>query len=346
MTADPAAEESAPVPVRPAAGPAAPQCSLAAAPDPYPLYRTLRERHPPAYDPHLGAWLVSRYTDVVGALRDARLGRPRSVSCCEPGDDRCGAPHLLAPRAVREHATGAFREIAERTAYVLASRLARRPEADLVAEFCRWLPSGVVATAAGLPYDALARGDRGLPPTRTGPGRRGRGGPGTAALAGLLADRAALTEKALASLIANLLDHPAQLAAVREDPALIPRAWAETLRRNPPVHVLVRRAVQDVPLAGGTVPAGAAVGILIGSAGRDHERFAAADDFDLFRPDPGRLALGPPGCPVAEVAALQAQYGLRALLEAMPGLRWADGFRPVETGLLTRAPRALCVRPA
>ncbi|WP_328536052.1 cytochrome P450 [Streptomyces sp. NBC_00344] len=313
--------------------------------DPYHFYRTLREYRPLAYDPHLGAYLVSRYTDVAAALADVRLARPRSTDCCEPGDSRCASPLAGAPRAVRESMTLVFGQIVERTAFVLASRLARRREADLVAEFCSWLPAGVVATAAGLPYDAIARVDRATLHARVGPVRE-REGEGTAWLAGLLADRVGVTERALASLVASLLDHPDQLAAVRADPALIPRAWQESLRRNPPVHVLVRRAVQDMELAGGTVPAGAAVACLIGSAGRDPARFAGPDRFDLFRADPGQLTFGPPGCPVARLAALQAQYGLRALFDAMPGMRWAEGFRPVETGVLTRAPRSLLVRPA
>lgn len=337
MAADPAAEVESAVPDLPhVLGPGS---------DPYHYYRILREYRPLAYDPHMGAWVVSRFVDVAGALADPRLARPRSGACCEPGDSRCASPLAVAPRVVRESMTLAFREVVERTAFVLASRLARRREADLVAEFCCWLPAGVVATAAGLPYEAIARVDRSTLHAHFGPVRE-RGGQGTARLAGLLADRVALTEKALASLIAGLLDHPEQLAAVRADPALIPRAWQETLRRNPPVHVLVRKAVQDLDIAGGTVPAGAAVACLIGSAGRDPDRFSAPDRFDLFRADPGQLTFGPPGCPVARLAALQAQYGLRALFDAMPGMRWAEGFRPVETGILTRAPRALHVRPA
>ncbi|MEV0091449.1 cytochrome P450 [Streptomyces sp. NPDC050738] len=266
--------------------------------DPYPAYRVLRERYPLVHDLRLGAWVVSRYADVAAALTDPRLVRPRSTRCCEPGDLRCAGAS----------SPGGQREIAERTAYVLARRLAGRGQADLVAEFCRWLPAGVLATASRLPYGAYAR------------------------------LRVATTERALASLLGNLLDHPAQLASLRAAPGLIPRAWAETLRRNPPVHVLLRTAVQDVPLAGGTVPAGATVACLVGAAGRDPDRFANPDRFDLHRSDTGQPAAG---CP----AALLAQYGVRALLDAMPGLRYADGFRPAETGLLTRSPRSLLVQP-
>ena len=41
----------------------------------------------------------------------------------------------------------------------------------------------------------------------------------------------------------------------------------------------------------------------------------------------------------------EAEQWVRALLDAMPLLRGADGFRPTATGLLTRGPRTLLVRP-
>ena len=45
------------------------------------------------------------------------------------------------------------------------------------------------------------------------------------------------------------------------------------------------------------------------------------------------------------LAGLEAEYALRALFEAMPSLSLAPGFRPTPTGLITRAPRTLIVRP-
>lgn len=41
------------------------------------------------------------------------------------------------------------------------------------------------------------------------------------------------TDKAIAGIMANLLRHPDQLAAVREDRSLIAAAFAETLRHTP-----------------------------------------------------------------------------------------------------------------
>jgi cytochrome P450 len=42
---------------------------------PYPAYAKLRERAPVVHDPDTDHWLVSRYSDVNGLLRDRRFGR-------------------------------------------------------------------------------------------------------------------------------------------------------------------------------------------------------------------------------------------------------------------------------
>ncbi|WP_344518591.1 cytochrome P450, partial [Streptomyces rectiviolaceus] len=155
------------------------------------------------------------------------------------------------------------------------------------------------------------------------------------------------TALALASFLANLLDHPAQLELVRARPGLIPGAWAESLRRDPPTHVVLRRATAPIALGGTTLPTGAVVACLVGSAGRDPFRFADPDRFDIFRADPAHLAFGAGRhfCPAATLAGLAAECGLRALLDVMPGLRWAPGFRSAPQGLMARAPRRLLVRP-
>ena len=43
--------------------------------DPYPVYASLREREPVAYDEATDHWLISRYEDVNALLRDRRFGR-------------------------------------------------------------------------------------------------------------------------------------------------------------------------------------------------------------------------------------------------------------------------------
>ncbi|MFD4546508.1 cytochrome P450 [Streptomyces sp. NPDC058466] len=348
--------------------------------DPYPLYRTLRERHPLVYDEPFGAWLVSRYADVRAALADRRLvASPpgRTLAHLEGGTH--SAHRALVSPAFRGRALAALTAGVERTAYVLARRLAAREEADLVAEFCHWLPTAAAVAALGLPYEGTARVhawcrtgldhlgghhpelDAFLRPyiarRRAHPGAdllsalctaRADGRPlsdeAVAGLAGtLLGAGGEATARALASFLANLLDHPGQLAVIRDRPALTAGAWAESLRRDPPLHVVARRAVEPV----GAIPEGAVVACLLGAAGRDPARFADPDRYDAFRTDPGELAYGSGRhfCPGALLARLTAEHGLHALLDALPDLRWAPGFRPAPEGLVSRSPRTLLVRP-
>lgn len=172
----------------------------------------------------------------------------------------------------------------------------------------------------------------------------------------LLAAGGETTDKAIASIFANLLTHPEQLAAVREDRTLIARAFAETLRHTPPVHMIMRQSATEVELTGGTIPAGATVTCLIGSANRDEQRYAEPDRFDIFREDLTTttafsaaadhlsFALGRHFCVGALLAKAEVETGVGQLLDAMPDVRLADGFDPVEQGVFTRGPQSLPVR--
>ncbi|MFJ3361232.1 cytochrome P450 [Streptomyces anthocyanicus] len=172
----------------------------------------------------------------------------------------------------------------------------------------------------------------------------------------LLAAGGETTDKAIAGIFANLLAHPEQLAAVREDRSLIPRAFAETLRYTPPVHMIMRQTATDVTLSGGTIPAGATVTCLIGAANRDETRYRDPDRFDIMREDLTTttafsaaadhlaFALGRHFCVGALLAKAEVEIGVGQLLDALPGLRTEDGFEVVERGVFTRGPQSLPVR--
>ncbi|MEV0844471.1 cytochrome P450 [Streptomyces sp. NPDC049954] len=172
----------------------------------------------------------------------------------------------------------------------------------------------------------------------------------------LLAAGGETTDKAIASIFANLLAHPEQLAAVRADRSLIPRAFAETLRYTPPVHMIMRQTAVEVRLTGGPVPAGATVTCLIGAANRDPARYTDPDRFDLFREDLTTttafsaaadhlaFALGRHFCVGALLAKAEVETGVNQLLDAMPDVRLAEGFDPREQGVFTRGPQSLPVR--
>jgi pulcherriminic acid synthase len=171
----------------------------------------------------------------------------------------------------------------------------------------------------------------------------------------LLAAGGETTDKAVASLFANLLRHPDQLEAVRRDRGLIAPAFAETLRYTPPVHMIMRQPSENVTVSGGTIPAGSTVTCLIGAANRDPARFADPGRFDIFRGDletrsafsaaAGHLAFatGRHFCVGALLAKAEIEVAVNQLLDAMPGLRLPDGYTPAEHGVFTRGPAALPV---
>ncbi|OJF11158.1 cytochrome P450, cyclodipeptide synthase-associated [Couchioplanes caeruleus] len=160
-------------------------------------------------------------------------------------------------------------------------------------------------------------------------------------------------DKTLALLFKHLIDHPAQLAEVRRDPALLPAAIAETLRYTPPVQLIPRQAERDAVFAGGTVPAGATVFCMIGAANRDPEVFAAPDAFDMHRPDLGtaraftaaaqHLAFGAGlhQCVGTAFARAEIETVAAMLLPLLDEVRFSEGFRYLEAGLYTRGPVSL-----
>ncbi|MFD0773450.1 cytochrome P450 [Streptomonospora algeriensis] len=166
----------------------------------------------------------------------------------------------------------------------------------------------------------------------------------------LLAAGGETTDKALAAMFANLLSHPDQLEAVREDRSLVPKAFAETLRYTPPVHMIMRQPSETVVFSGGEVPAGSTVTCLIGAANRDPERFSNPDTFNVFREEidastsftaaAGHLAfaLGRHFCVGALLAETEVEVSANMLLDAMPDARLAADYTPEEKGVFTRGP--------
>lgn len=164
------------------------------------------------------------------------------------------------------------------------------------------------------------------------------------------------TDKAIASLFKNLLEHPDQLEAVRADRSLVPAAFAETLRFSPPVHMIMRQPSEDVELSGGVVGSGSTVTCLIGAANRDEHRFSDPESFDVFRSDlatnkafsaaANHLAfcLGRHFCVGALLAKTEVEVGANMLLDAMPEMCLAATSQPVEDGVFTRAPTSVNIQ--
>ncbi|MFF7415036.1 cytochrome P450 family protein [Streptomyces lydicus] len=155
------------------------------------------------------------------------------------------------------------------------------------------------------------------------------------------------------SLLSNgvraLLQHPAQLAALRADFSLLDNAVEEMLRYDGPVETATWRfSSEPVEIGGTLIPAGETILVALASASRDPERYSAADDFDITRDARGHAAFGHGihFCLGAPLARLEARVALRSLLERCPDLALDvdPGALTWRTGMLIRGTEQLPVR--
>lgn len=163
------------------------------------------------------------------------------------------------------------------------------------------------------------------------------------------------TDKAIASMIADLIAHPEQLEAVRADRSLVDAVIAETLRHSGPVHMIMRQTEAPVEVGETTIPAEATCILMLAAANRDDRQFADPDVFDIFRTDLDvarafsgaanhvQFILGRHFCVGSLLARTEMTVALNLVLDRMPGLRFQPGFRPQEAGLYTRGVPSLLV---
>jgi cytochrome P450 len=163
----------------------------------------------------------------------------------------------------------------------------------------------------------------------------------------LLPAGAETTYRSSSNLLFGLLSHPEQLAAVRADRGLLPKAIEEGLRWETPVMTVVRSATQDVELGGVRIPAGGFVAVSLGAANRDPERFSSPDSFDLFRAARSHLSFGDGAhrCLGMHLARLETSVLVNAVLDRLPGLRLDGSAQDQHVhGMVFRSPPELRVR--
>jgi cytochrome P450 len=156
------------------------------------------------------------------------------------------------------------------------------------------------------------------------------------------------TTNLIGNATAALLAHPEQLARVAADPGLIPGLVEEVVRFDSPIQLLFREALADVQLGGVTIPKGATVIPLLGSANRDERRFPEPDRFDVTRNPQGHVGFGfgKHFCLGASLARLEARVALEALVPALVGMRSRDESVPRIDSFLVRGPSRLLLRDA
>jgi cytochrome P450 len=98
--------------------------------------------------------------------------------------------------------------------------------------------------------------------------------------------------KLLANACVLFARHPDEYRKIGADPALVPDAVEEVLRYTSPSQYQGRVTTRDVEWHGRTVPKGARILLLTGSANRDEREFADPDRFDVTRRPETHLGLG------------------------------------------------------
>jgi len=126
--------------------------------------------------------------------------------------------------------------------------------------------------------------------------------------------------------VLQLLRNPDQLAALREDPTLVPNAVEEILRYDAPAPIFGRVATAETRIGDVAVHEGDHVMLLLGAGNRDPEQFEDPDRFDVRREDVRHLSLGfgPHFCLGASLARLEGQVVLSTLTQRFPDLHLLD----------------------
>lgn len=295
-----------------------------------------------------------------------------------------GPEHLRLRRAVAPaFAPRRAEEFRPRIERIVAELLDALPAGtvDLVPHFARPLPIEVICEMTGIP-----RGDRARWHEYGAAVASGAGPAFAAALPHVIEDaratvaahrhepaddlvsdllRTALTEtetitlvwhlvlagQTPANLIANAIDallaHPDQLALLRAQPALLPRAVEELMRWcGPQLLTVPRFAGEDVEIGGVPIPKGEPVTVAIAAANRDPRAFPDPERLDVTRP-PGAghlgFAHGPHFCLGASFARVQTEVALSVLLNRFPDIT-ADGGTERAPDPGTWRPAALPVR--
>jgi cytochrome P450 len=134
------------------------------------------------------------------------------------------------------------------------------------------------------------------------------------------------TTNLINNAILCLIENPAQLARLKAAPGLLPSAIEEVLRYRSPIQWMMRTPRREVAMHGQSIPAGALVLPMIGSANRDPRQFTNAGDFDIARDPNSHLAFGHGihSCIGAALSRMEARIALSDLLARVKNFELAS----------------------
>ncbi|GAA3467467.1 cytochrome P450 [Nonomuraea roseola] len=154
------------------------------------------------------------------------------------------------------------------------------------------------------------------------------------------------TVNLIAHSVLSLLRHPDQLERLRRRPELIVPGVEELLRFESSVQLWhSRSALEDIEIAGTTIPAGSTIFLCYGSANRDPERFENPDKLDLERPNNQHVGYsqGIHYCFGAPLARLEVQTAVSEFFRRVENPRLVEDPPPYRHNQIFRGPRHLWV---
>jgi cytochrome P450 len=301
----------------------------------------------PFFDPAQNGWVLSRYGDVLAALREPAVRQAGLQKA--PAHVRKDVSNALSQSKISE-----WQEQIEPVAYRVIAELPPGRPIELVSEVLRPWSLAVMAIVLGLDAAAgrkLAAFQPRLPgsnadslapqPSRLSPQSVWRSVQRKIANARLERLLRSVSvpgahslflglSQTLPDFLANawfaLLQHPSDLVRLRVEPYLMPRAVDELLRYSGLVHTLTREADRTLELAGVTIARGDRVILKVALANRDPEHFPDPNSLDIARQNAGHLALGagPHSCVGALLVRMAAISATRAFTKTMAGAELVD----------------------
>jgi cytochrome P450 len=319
----------------------------------------------PHFDDLLGAWVLSRHSDVLAAFRSSSLSPigPNSKATSEAGNE---SSHLKIREETREALSPAqlrsWRECVTPLVYALADILPANQSVDLVAKYARPSCLALAAMVTGIdphhagrlakiaepisafaaePYDQVLRACSKTAKVELR--RCFQPGPEFLRDSGFVA-----LAHTMPCLLANawfaLLRHPQQWSILHRESGLTEQAIEELLRYAGLPRILLRRANKDIDLNGFHIRKGERLILRIIAANRDPDRFSNPDRVDVIRGGTGQLTLGagPHSCVGASLVRMAAVTISRPLLEQFARVNLVESVE-WQGGTGFRSPASLVV---
>lgn len=161
----------------------------------------------------------------------------------------------------------------------------------------------------------------------------------------LLAAGTETTGATIGNLLHCLFTHPKYIEACKRSPDFIPKFIKETVRWQPPLHITLRFATEDVEINDVTIPKGSAVQLMLASANRDETYFEQPDDFNPFRREQHiSFGIGNHACLGVSLANKELEVALRVLIDHIDKFPLQSSQVPLVEGITFRMPSSLKIK--